>query len=112
VTTWALSKFGNIYLIIARRTINHFRRFFEFLQVFEDIGTEIDLTRVGQGETEYPLKFIHVHVIVLYEEYQVIEVGVQAAIQFAQGDAVGVSNEHFQISELTNTDDTFLIPFR
>ena len=89
-----------------------FQAVFEFLQVFEDIGTEIELTRVGQGGTEDPLEFIHVHIIVLDEEDQIIEIGIQAAIQFAQGDAVRVSNEDFQISELTDTDDMFLIPFR
>ena len=50
--------------------------------------------------------------IVLDEENPIIEISVQAAIQFAQRDAVRVNNEDFQIAKLTDTDDTFLIPFR
>lgn len=80
--------------------------------MFKDIGTEIELTRVGQGGTDDPFEFLQVDIIVLYEEDQIIEIGIQSAIQFAQGDTVRISNEDFQISELTDTDDTFLIPFR
>jgi hypothetical protein len=53
------------------------------LQVIDDIGIEIELTRVRQSGTKNAFELFDIHVIVLYEENQIIEIGVQAAIQLA-----------------------------
>jgi len=78
--------------------------------MFYDIRVEIKFVRVRQSFPEDALEFIHIHVMVLDEEKQIIEISIQAAIQFAQGDTIWVGNEDLHIPKLTNADDALLIP--
>jgi hypothetical protein len=45
----------------------------------------------------------------LNQENNIIEIGIKTAIQFTEGNAVGIGNEYFEISVLPNTDDAPLI---
>ncbi len=40
----------------------------------------------------------------MYQEKDVVKVGIEAAIQLAQRDAVGVGNRHFEIPELADAN--------
>ena len=45
------------------------------------------------------------------EKKEIIEVGIEAAVQFAKGNAVRISHKKFQIAELTNIDITLFASF-
>jgi len=51
------------------------------------------------------------NVVVLNEKNNVIEIGVQAAIQLAEGNAVGIGDEDFQVAKLANTETAFRVAF-
>lgn len=79
--------------------------------MLENIGVEVKFAGVRQSFLENALEFIHVNMVILNKEYKIVKIGIQAAIQFTQGNAVRVGNEDFQISKLPDTDDALLVSF-
>ena len=46
------------------------------------------------------------------EKNNIINIGIKTAIQFAQCNAIRISNEHFKISKLSYANGSFLAAFR
>jgi hypothetical protein len=70
----------------------------------EDVGVKIELACVRERFCCHPLQFNQSDMVILNEENNIIEVGIEAAIQFTEGNAVRVGNEDFQIAKLPNAD--------
>jgi len=70
----------------------------------KDFGIEIEFARLRKGVQGNAFQFFQGDVIVLNEKYDIVEVGVEAAVQLAERNAVWVGNEDLQVSKLTNAD--------
>lgn len=47
-----------------------------------NVGIEVKFAGMWQGIANHALEFIHVYVIVLNQKNQIVEIGIQTAIQF------------------------------
>ena len=79
--------------------------------MFEDVGAKVKFPGVRDGFPDHALELIHVHMVRLNKENKILVVGNCAAVQFAESNAVRVGNVDLQISELTDADDAFFVPF-
>lgn len=60
---------------------------------------------------EHLLKFLNINETAANQKDDVVQIGVEPSVQFAESNAVGVGNEYFQIAELTDTNRSFLSTF-
>ncbi len=69
--------------------------------MLKDVRVEVKFAGVRQSVANHALEFIHIYMIVLNKKNQIVEIGIQTAIQLAQGNTVRVSDKDFQIPELS-----------
>lgn len=70
---------------------------------------KVEFARLGQGVPCDALQFVQGYKVVLNEKNDVVEVGIEAAIQFAERDAVWIGNVDFQIPKLTDANVSFRV---
>ncbi len=78
----------------------------------KNFGIEIKFSRPRQGVLCDAFQFFQDDKIVLNKKNNIIEISVEAAIQFAQRNAVRIGNIDFQIPKLTDADTAFVAVFR
>ena len=71
---------------------------------------EVKFVCLREGVPCDALQFIQDYKAAVNEKNDIVEVGVETAIQFAEGDAVRISNIDFQVPKLTDADTAFRAP--
>jgi hypothetical protein len=85
--------------------------FADGLKMSEHFGwVDVELTSTRQGFLCDAFEFFQIYKIVLNEKDNVVEVSVEAAIQFAERNAVRIGNIDFQVPKLTDADTSFCAP--
>ncbi len=72
---------------------------------------EIEFARLRQGILCDTFQFFQVYMVVVNEENDIVEVSIEAAIQFAERDAVRIGNVNIQAPELTDADTALVASF-
>ena len=75
--------------------------------MYKEIGVKNVFARTGQGILRDAFQLIQSDIVPSNQKNDVFEICFNAAIQFAQGNAVWIRNVDFQVSKLTNADAAF-----
>ena len=85
---------------------------FQSLEVGQDVRIEIVLPCLRKRVASDAFQFLQRDIVVPDQKNDVIQVGIQAAIQFAERNAVRIGHIDFQVPKLTDTQAAFRAPSR
>lgn len=78
----------------------------------KNFGMEIKFACLRQCFLKHALKLLDVNETAANKKYDIIQVSIESPVQFAEGNAVGVGDEDFQVPKLTDANRSFLTTFR
>lgn len=74
----------------------------------KNFGMQVVFACIQQGVACEAFQFVQSYEIVLNKKDDVLKVGIETAVQFAEGDAVWIGNINFQVPKLSDVDSALV----
>src|SRR5688572_23734112 len=74
----------------------------------KDFGMQVVFACIRQGIACDALQFIQSYKVVSNEKDDILDVSIEATVQFAEGDAVWIGNINFEVPKLSDVDSALV----